>query len=105
MLLLKEHGVCGYLKDELDHCCIHIPNVTQDVEHDLDLLGKIKKKLKPFKRICQKIGLGKFLKKLGWNLSFFDTIHNQNFVFVIVFLMIMLVYICLKKNNNKTVYQ
>ena len=43
MLLLKEHGVCGYLKDKLDHCCIHIPNVTQDVEHDLDLLGKIEK--------------------------------------------------------------
>ena len=43
MLLLKEHGVCGYLKYKLDHCCNHIPNVTQDVEHDLDLLGKIEK--------------------------------------------------------------
>lgn len=25
MLLLKEHGVCGYLKDRIDHCRIHIP--------------------------------------------------------------------------------
>ena len=41
MLLLKEHGVCGYLKDRVDHCCIHIPNVTQGVEHDIELLRKI----------------------------------------------------------------
>lgn len=32
LLLLKEHGVCGFLKGQVDHCCVHIPNVTADVE-------------------------------------------------------------------------
>ncbi|XP_063258079.1 uncharacterized protein LOC134552888 [Prinia subflava] len=41
MLLLKEHGVCGYLKGQIDHCCIHIPNVTADVEHDISQLKQI----------------------------------------------------------------
>lgn len=43
MLLLKEHGVCGYLREKIDLCCIHIPNVTQGVEHDWSLLGQIEK--------------------------------------------------------------
>lgn len=38
-LLLKEHGVCGFLKDHIDHCCIHISNVTIDVEHVIEQLA------------------------------------------------------------------
>lgn len=40
MLLLKEHEVCGFLKEQTDHCCIHIPNVTTDVEHDISQLTR-----------------------------------------------------------------
>jgi len=53
MLLLKEHGVCGYLKDRMDHCCIHIRNVTQDVEHDLNLLEQIEKETQAIQQDTQ----------------------------------------------------
>lgn len=49
-LLFKEHGICGCLKDRIDHCCIHIPNVTQDVEHELDLLENIKENIHEFQQ-------------------------------------------------------
>lgn len=39
------HGVCGYSKDKTDPCCIHIPNVTQGVEHDLDLLENVEENI------------------------------------------------------------
>ena len=98
MLLLKEHGVCGYLKDTVDHCCIHIPNVTQDVEHDLDLLGKIEKETEKIREDMSEDWLGKLFKGLGWNLSYWlQSIIKTLFLLLIVFLMIMLLYNCLKK--------
>ncbi|XP_056217422.1 uncharacterized protein LOC130159631 [Falco biarmicus] len=98
MLLLKEHGVCGCLKDKLDHCCIHIPNVTQDVEHDLDLLGKIEKETETIQKDMSEDWLGKIFNKLGWNLSsWIQSIIRTLFLLLVVFLMSMLIYACLKK--------
>ena len=86
MLLLKEHGVCGYLKDKLDHCCIHIPNVTQDVEHDLDLLGKIEKETEAIQKDMLKDWLGKIFSKLRWNLSsWIQSIIKTLFLLLLVF--------------------
>ncbi|XP_055650001.1 uncharacterized protein LOC129783700 [Falco peregrinus] len=99
MLLLKEHGACVYLKDRLNHSCIHIPNVTQDVEHDLDLLGKIEKRYRiNSRRYVRRLAGENFFNKLGWNLSsWIQSIIKTLFLLLIVFLMIMLVYACLKK--------
>ena len=98
MLLLKEHGVCGYLKDKLDHCCIHIPNVTQDVEHDLDLLRKIEEETETIQKDMSEDWFGKIFNKLGWNLSsWIQSIIKTLFLLLVVLLMSMLVYACLKK--------
>uniref|UniRef100_A0A8C3E6Y0 Core shell protein Gag P30 domain-containing protein n=1 Tax=Corvus moneduloides TaxID=1196302 RepID=A0A8C3E6Y0_CORMO len=32
LLLGKEHGGCGYLKLDREHSCVHIPNVTEDLQ-------------------------------------------------------------------------
>ena len=69
MLLLKEHGVCGYLKDRVDHCCIHIPSVTQDVEHDLNLLEQIEGDTQEIQQDMQENWLDKIFNGLGWNIS------------------------------------
>lgn len=44
MLLLKEHGVCGYLNKKIDHCCIHIPNVTIEVKKRYFTIRKYRRK-------------------------------------------------------------
>ena len=76
MLLLKQHGVCAYLKDSLDHCRIHIPNVTQDVEHDLDLLGKIEKETETIREDMSEDWLGKIFSGLGWCKSRSEDQHS-----------------------------
>lgn len=39
--VIKGTWVYGFLKDRIDHCCIHIPNVTIDVEHDTERLARV----------------------------------------------------------------
>ena len=96
MLLLKEHGVCGYLKNRVDDCCIHIPNVTQGVEHDQDLLGKIEEE--KVQEDMPEAWIDKIFSGLGWNLSScIKSLIGTLFILLVVFLMIVLIYSCLKK--------
>lgn len=62
MLLLKEHGVCGYLKDRVDHCCIHIPNVTTDIEHGISQLTKIEQEAEKEKKEIKQNWVGVLLE-------------------------------------------
>ncbi|XP_050196620.1 uncharacterized protein LOC126653140 isoform X1 [Myiozetetes cayanensis] len=41
LILLKQHGVCGYLHARDEHCCVHIPNVTHEIENDISQLEQI----------------------------------------------------------------
>ena len=41
LLLVKEQGVCGYLKLDKEHCCIHIPNITDNLQEQLDKMRKL----------------------------------------------------------------
>jgi len=64
MLLLKEYGVCEYLRDRIDHYSLHIPNVTQDVEHDLNLLKQIEKDTQKIQQDMQENWLDKIFNGL-----------------------------------------
>lgn len=104
MLLLKEHGVCGYLRDRMDRCCIHIPKVTQDVEHDLELLGRIEKDTQEMQQDMQENWIDKISKGLGWNLSaWIKSLITTVLTLLIISLMIILIYCFLKKQiTHKT---
>ncbi|RMC19663.1 hypothetical protein DUI87_03226 [Hirundo rustica rustica] len=67
MLLLKEHGVCGFLKGQIDHCCIHIPNVTADEEYDISQLKQIEHEAEEEEKHLTMSWLDKIFKGLGWN--------------------------------------
>lgn len=98
MLLLNEHGVCGYLIDRIDHCCIYISNVTQDVEHVLDLLENVEQNTQKIQEAVQQNWMHKIFKGLGWNLSsWIKSLINTAIVLLIIFFMITLIYYCLKR--------
>lgn len=69
IMLLKENGVCGYLKDRVDHCCIHIPNVTSEVEKDISQLTQTEKELQAEKQDVEQSWVGALLGKLNLNLG------------------------------------
>ena len=98
MLLLKEHGVCEYLKGRRDHCCLHIPNVTQDVEHDLNLLKQIEKDTQEIQQDMQENWPDKIFNGLGWNISsWVKSLIGTGLLLLVVVLIILLIYYCLKK--------
>ncbi|XP_063252425.1 MLV-related proviral Env polyprotein-like [Prinia subflava] len=102
MLLLKEHGVCGYLKGQIDHCCIHIPNVTADVEHDISQLKQIEHEAQKEQKDLATSWLGKIFEGLGWNVSsWIKSILENLIILLIIFLVIWLVYRILKREIQK----
>jgi len=104
MLLLKEHGVCGYLRDKIDHCCVHIPIVTQDVEHDLDLLGQID--TQEIQHDMQENWLDKIFNGLGWNISsWVKSFISTGLLLLVVVLVVVLICYCLKRElTNRTAF-
>lgn len=69
MLLLKERGVCQYLKTKIDHCCIHIPNVTIEVEKDISQLETIESKTREIEKEAQHNWIGAIFESLGLQVS------------------------------------
>lgn len=109
-LLLKEHGVCGFLKDRIDHCCIHIPNVTIDVEHDIEQLARVEQDAEQEEKDMTTSWLDKIFS--GWNISnWVKSLLETIIILVIVGVLIWLTFIMLKSlilrktTWNRTVMQ
>lgn len=97
-LLLKEHGVCGYLKDRIDHCCVHIPNITADIEYDIAQLGKIEKEAEKEKEEISQNWVGALFDGLGIHLTgWIHSLIETVFTLLLVFLTIYLVYFCIRR--------
>lgn len=94
-LLLKEHGVCGFLKYHIDHCCIHIPNVTIDVEHDIEQLARVEQDAEQEEKDMTTSWLDKIFS--GWNISnWVKSLLETIIILVIVGVLIWLTFIMLK---------
>lgn len=94
-LLLKEHGVCGFLKDRIDHCCIHIPNVTIDVEHDIEQLARVEQDAEQEEKDMTTGWLDKIFSE--WNISnWVKSLLETVIISVIVGVLIWLTFIMLK---------
>lgn len=61
--------MCGFLKGQIDHCCIHIPNVTAGVEYETNPLKQIGNEAQEEQRDLTTSWSGKICKGLGWNVS------------------------------------
>ncbi|RMB94895.1 hypothetical protein DUI87_28701 [Hirundo rustica rustica] len=95
MLLLKEHGVCQYLKTKIDHCCIHIPNMTLEVEKDISQLETIEFKTRDIEKEAQHNWIGEIFESLGLSVSGWVLSVIQNvLLFAVLLLIIWLVYKC-----------
>lgn len=97
MMLLKEHGVCGYLSDKIDHCCIHIPNVTREVEKDIFQLQETQEKIKEIEKEAQQNWIGALFNSLGLHLSdWLSSLIQTIITIIIMFLVLYLMYCCIK---------
>lgn len=96
LILLKEHGVCGYLSRRIDHCCVHIPNVTLEVEKDISQLTEVETKTKEIEKEAQHNWIGAVFDSLGLHLSGWITSAIQYVLMFLIFLVtIWIVYRCL----------
>lgn len=96
MILLKEHGVCGYLHGRDDHCCIHIPNVTQEVEKDISQLEQIEGKVNDIQKEIEHNWVGELFSSLGIRMSgWISSIVQYGIMIVIIILVVLIVCKCL----------
>ena len=98
ILLIKEHGVCGYLKDRVDHCCVHIPNVTADIEHYISQLTKVEQEAEKEREYIEQSWVGALFNSLGLHLTgWIRSLIQTVITMLIVILMIYLMYLCIRK--------
>lgn len=96
MILLKERGVCGYLHGRDEHCCIHIPNVTQEVEQDIGQLEQIEGKVDDIQKEAEHNWVGAIFSSLGVRMTgWISSIVQYGIVIVIIILVALMVYKCL----------
>ena len=67
MILLKEQGVCGYLKanHEQEECCITIPNVSLPLQENLQKMKKIIKVTHELQDQMKDTWLGNIFGRIG----------------------------------------
>ncbi|XP_050839626.1 uncharacterized protein LOC127060434 [Serinus canaria] len=95
MLLLKEHGVCGYLNKRIDHCCIHIPNVTVEVEKDISQLEIVESGTKEIEKEAQHNWIGALLDSMGLQVSgWVSSMLQYVLLFIIVLIVAWIAYRC-----------
>lgn len=87
MLLLKEHGVCGYLSNRIDHCCIHIPNVTVEVEKDIAQLESVEMNTKEIEKEAEHNWIGALLKLMGLQISGWISSIIQYIILILILLL------------------
>lgn len=97
LLLLKEHGVCGYLNFQNDSCCIHIPNVTGGLNEQLDKIKQAAQSSKELRAELENLWLNKILHRLGFSLtSWLAGLLQSLIVIVVVIIVICITVTCLK---------
>ncbi|XP_032940456.1 uncharacterized protein LOC117010272 [Catharus ustulatus] len=96
LLLLKEHGVCGYLQGKVDHCCVHIPNVTEEVEKDISQLKQIETKVHEVQEEAEHNWVGALFSSLGIQVSgWISSIVQYVIMIVLIIVVCMIMYRCL----------
>lgn len=70
VLWLKEHGLCGFLKSDKELCCIHIPNVTGDLQEQLEKGREGAKESRAIRDTAEQNWFNKTLQGIGgWSLK------------------------------------
>ncbi|XP_051626518.1 uncharacterized protein LOC127462093 isoform X3 [Manacus candei] len=96
LILLKEHGVCGYLHAKDEHCCVHIPNVTQEVEKDINQLEQIDENVHKLQKEAEHNWIGQLFSSLGLHVSgWISSVIQYGILIVIIVVIAITVYKCL----------
>ncbi|XP_063035582.1 uncharacterized protein LOC134431513 [Melospiza melodia melodia] len=104
LLLLKEHGVCGYLSGRIDHCCIHIPNVTKEVEKDISELRCVQQEAGIQRDESEHNWIEGLFNSWGLNISgWLSSLIQYVLMFGIVILLVWCFYKCLLSLIQKEV--
>lgn len=68
LLLAKEQGVCGYLKLDREHCCVHSPNV-KDHEKQFNKMWQVAEDSNAIQKASETNWFNKILQGIGrWSL-------------------------------------
>ena len=105
LLLVKEQGVCGYLKLDEEHCCIHIPNITDNLQEQLDKMRKLAEDSRAIRDAAENSWLNKILQELsGWSLKGWLAALLEGAIYVIIIVVITGIGIgCVKRTIEKNI--
>lgn len=106
-LWVKEQEACGYLKLEEDYSCIHIPNITADLQEQWDKMRNVPEGSKGIRDTAERNWLKKILQGLGgWSLKEWLATSLERIILVVMMIIMMGLYIgCVKKTLQTDIQQ
>ncbi|XP_067158591.1 uncharacterized protein [Apteryx mantelli] len=69
LLLARDHGLCGYIQEDPENCCIHIPNVMGPLKEQLERIKKVAATSRNIKENLETDWVKTMFGKLGISLS------------------------------------
>lgn len=104
-VLVKEEGVCGYLKLDKEHCCIHIPNITDNLQEQLDKMRKVAEDSRAIRDAAEDNWLNKILQGLnGWSLKGWLATLLEGIICVVVIILGICIG-CAKRTIEKNIWK
>lgn len=102
LLLLHEHGICGYLKLNNKKCCVHIPNVTKKLERQLGAIQRVAKSSQNLTEAMETGWLNKILHGLGFSLTgWLEGLLQNLIIFIIMIIIVSIMFGCLKSLTTR----
>lgn len=96
-MLVKAHGLCGYLDLSSDTCCIHIPNVTWDLNKQINKIRQVAQQSRGIREDLEGNWINTILGKLEFSLSGWLASMLQNVIVICIIIGIVCVMlVCLK---------
>ncbi|XP_072706694.1 uncharacterized protein [Ciconia boyciana] len=104
LLLAKKRGLCGYLKLDREHCCVHIPNVTEDLNKQIDQIKEVAKGTRELRESAENNWINKILQG-EWSLTGWLASLVQSLIIIIIVIMIVVMLIgCMKQAIMRTLF-
>lgn len=96
LLLLYEHGVCGYLN--LNNTCVHILNATAKLDDQVERIKSVAASSRELRAGLESNWLNKIFQGFEFSLTGWLASHLQSIIVTIVIIVIMLLALSCIKN-------
>ncbi|XP_064355834.1 uncharacterized protein LOC135324159 [Dromaius novaehollandiae] len=104
LMMVHQNGLCGYLNLSSTDCCIYIPNVTLDLNDQLERIRQVAKDTRELQESMNSNWLSKIFSWFGLSVTgWIQSLIQYVIMFIAVVIIVSIAISCVKSTIIKTV--